>query len=593
MCASTSLGKSWMVARKPGTSLIKACSTVVRQIRPYEGPAGKPGSRSYFFSAHNKLATYNQGAMQTVQDTYFGVDPITGQTVGPETTGEMITGDEMKLLNRKLKRNPALNSKDSLIPRFNFEGELIGFEEMLAPDLIQTLQMSKNFADSLGKWSGRIKEEQAAGAFNRSFVDELKNLYKEDKKNGRANEYVAFGYERDPQTGQLKLTKDLQDNKIWAESFMLIPKAIREYGINSFGGPIMIRRDLINNSLGFRSASITDVFTGKTNMNNQFRLALRDLLEATPWIGKDMYKYLSLSEELLQTVVSEVKHIIVVKSGIVLAANALSNLVQLSSREVPLLYTVDRTKKKYAEIAQYKKNEELKIRLRADKLAATTKSAAAAIQNRIEIIEESEKHMSIWPMIEANQFTTISEGLTDVDKALMDGKFMDWLEKKAGELPGGLSTVARYAIVSKDTALYKGMARAVQYSDFIARSVYFDFLTQERSVKPEDAVKIIDSEFINYDLVDSRSRTYLESVGLTWFMNFKIRSIKIAMNIAKNNPASALLALGGLGMLGLEVGSPLEDNLVSKTADGSIFYSVGPGMVGAGFDLNIWKQIFG
>jgi hypothetical protein len=567
------------------------------QLRPYESAedkvSNKASTRSYFFSAHNKLATYNQGAMQTVQDTFFGVDPMTGQTVGPETTGDMITGDEMKLLNRKMKRNPALNDTDTLIPRFNSEGVLIGFEQLLAPDIIETLQMSKNFADSLGKWSGRIKEEQAATAFNMTFVDELKKFYDEDKKNGRAGEYVAFGFERDPQTGEIMLTKDLQNNKIWAESYLLIPKAIREYGKETFGGPIMIRKDLINNSLGFRSASITDVFTGRTNMNEKLRVALLGMLEAFPVIGKDMYKYTGLAEEFLQTVVSEVKHVIVVKSGIVLVANALSNLVQLASREVPLLYTVDRTKKKYAEIAQYKKNEELKIRLRADKLAATTKSQAAAIQNRIEVIEESEKRMSIWPMIEANQFTTISEGLTDVDKALIDGKFVDWLEKKAGELPGGLSTVARYAMVSKDTALYKGMARAVQYSDFIARSVYFDFLTQERSVKPEDAIKMIDAEFINYDLVDSRARTYLESVGLTWFMNFKIRSIKIAINIAKNNPASALLALGGLGMIGLDVGSPIDDNLVSKTADGSIFYSVGPGMIGAGFDLNIWKQIFG
>ena len=565
------------------------------KLRDYKGADSilTPGSsRSYYFSANHKLATYNQGAMQTVQDTFFGIDPLTGQTVGPETTGELITGDSVQLLNRRMKNDPALNDVDSLVPIFDADGDLVGYEQMLAPDMIGTLNMSKNFADSLGKWSGRLKEEQAAGAFNRTFVDALKEKYDEDVAAGRGGEYIAFGMIKNA-NGDYELSQDLQKNKIWKESYLLIPKSIREYGRNTFYGPIMIRRDLINNALGFRSASVTDIFTGQTNMNEKLRTTIRDILLAMPFMGKDMFKYLSIAEEVIQGLVSEVKHIIVVKSGIVLAANAMSNIVQLASREVPLSYMVKKTKVKYAEIAQYKRNEELKIRLRADKLAATSKSAAAAIQSRIEIIEESEKRMSIWPMIAANQFTTISEGLTDVDKAWMDGKFVDWVEKKAGELPGVASTIARYAIVSKDTALYKGMSRAVQYSDFVSRSIYFDFLTQERGVAPDAAVKTIDMEFINYDLVDSRTRTFLESVGLTWFLNFKIRSIKIAFNIAKNNPASALLALGGVGLLGLEVGSVLDDNLISKMEDGSIFYSIGPGMVEAGWNLNIWNQLFG
>jgi len=201
--------------------------------------------------------------------------------------------------------------------------------------------------------------------------------------------------------------------------------------------------------------------------------------------------------------------------------------------------------------------------------------------------------MSIWPLIEANQFTTISEGLTDVDKALIDGKYMDWVEKKAGELPGALSTVARYAIVSKDTALYKGMSRAVQYSDFIAKAVYFDFLTQEKGVAPDEAINRIDAEFINYDLNDSRTRTYLESLGLTWFMNFKLRALKIGLDMARNNPASTLLSLGAASAFGLNAGSPVTDNIAGATADGRLGYSIGPGMVEAGWNLNIWNQIFG
>ena len=552
-------------------------------------------SRSYYFSAHQKLANYNQGALQTVKDTYRGVDPKTGFTVGPNKIPGMVKGDRAKLINRNMKANysnTAQMKQDPLIPVFTEYGDLIGFERAVAPDMMSMLQSSNNFAEALAHWSGRIKEEQAAEGFNQGLMDALHETYQTDLEAGRENEYVAFGRVVQ-EDNSLDFTEELRQDKLWRESYLLMPKQAREYGHELFDGPIMIRKDMINNAVGFRSASVGDIFTGQTNMNEKVRQTVKDIMLSTPFIGPDMYKILTQAEDVAQQIVSEVKHVIVVKSGVILAANTLSNVVQLAGREVPLSFMGKRTKIKYAEVARFKDNEERKIRLRAKMAAARNPGEIEAIQNQISKIEESEKRMSIWPLIEANQFTTISEGLTDVDKALMDGRYMDWIEKKAGELPGGLSTVARYAIVAKDTALYKGMSRAVQYSDFIAKAVYYDFLTEERSVTKENALAIVDSEFINYDLADGRTRTYLESMGLTWFMNFKLRALKIAINMAKNNPASVLLTLGVAGTIGLNVGSPVGDNIVSAGAQDRLSYSVGPGMVEAGWNLNLWNQIFG
>jgi len=132
----------------------------------------------------------------------------------------------------------------------------------------------------------------------------------------------------------------------------------------------------------------------------------------------------------------------------------------------------------------------------------------------------------------------------------------------------------------------------IMYSDFVAKAIYFDFLTQERNTSSEEALKKIDSEFINYDLVDSRVRTAYESIGLTWFMNFKLRSMKVALDLIRNNPASALLGLGTAGMIGMDVGSPMVDNLPLVTADGRLGYSLGPGMVQASWNLNPWFQLW-
>lgn len=545
--------------------------------------------QAYYFSGHQKLSTYNQGAMQTVQDTFFGIDPQTTMIIGPEATGRLITGDAAKLLNERLKKSKE-DFPDDLIPRFDSDNTLIGFQEALGVDMIERLERSDNFTEALGQWAGRIHEEGMAGGLNEALIDAVHEQYVIDVERGRGDEYAAFGFEMN-EDGDMVLTEELQEDPIWAESFRLMPKAARDYAKQKFSGHLRIRRDMINNVLGFRQASVSDIYTGKSRWNDDTRKVMKDIFLATPFMGPDMYKVLTVAEESLQTIVAEVKHVIVVKSGVVLAANTLSNIAQLAMREVPLSYMGKRTKSKFAEVQQYKKNEELKVQLRIEKLAETSTLKKEQIQKRIDAIEESERRMSIWPLIEANQFTTISEGLTDLDKSLMDNRFMDWIEKKAAELPGPLSTVARYAIVSKDTALYQGLARAVQYSDFVAKGVYYDFLTEERGISHEEAITKIDQEFINYDLNDSRNRSYLESIGLTWFMNFKLRSIKIALDMMRTNPAGVLIGAGLGGLFGLSVGSPVFDNFVGTTADGRLGYSLGPGMIEAGWNLNPWVNI--
>lgn len=570
--------------REQGYTRVRDYDSAVSQLDPTRK------GQSYYFSAHNKLATYNQGVVQTVQDTYSGTDPVTGMLIGPETTGEMVRGKEASLLNKRMKARTGLDHKDGLMPVFDMDGELIGFEQAVASDMLPMLEPTQDYADSLGRWAGRIQEEQAAHGLNKELIDAMKAIYDRDAANGRAEEYADFGREQ-KDDGSWGLTGDLENDPIWREAYFLMPKDARRYAEEVFGGPIKVRRDLINNTFGFRSGSVADLWTGKTRMNEELREGLKQIFMQTPFLGQDAFKYIVSAEELLQQAVSEVKHVIVVKSGIILAFNTLANVVQLATREVPISYMTQRTRSKFAEIETYKKNEDLKIKLRADMLASRSLSQKENIQARIDAIDEANRKMSIWPLLEANQFTTISEGLTDSDRALMDGRFMDWVEKKAGELPGPLSTVARYGIVAKDTALYQGLAKGVQYGDFISKAIYYDFLTEERGLSPEDAILKVDQEFINYDLNDGRTRTYLESIGLTWFMNFKLRSVKIALDIIRNNPTSALLALSTASVLNLGAGSPVLDNVASVAGDGRLGYSLGPGMIEAGWNLNPWVNL--
>lgn len=70
-----------------------------------------------------------------------------------------------------------------------------------------------------------------------------------------------------------------------------------------------------------------------------------------------------------------------------------------------------------------------------------------------------------------------------------------------------------------------------------------------------EALAKIGEEFINYDRLPGRTRSYLENIGLMWFWNFKIRSAKVAASMIRNNPVHALLGTGVPYVLGLSPGS--------------------------------------
>ena len=105
-------------------------------------------------------------------------------------------------------------------------------------------------------------------------------------------------------------------------------------------------------------------------------------------------------------------------------------------------------------------------------------------------------------------------------------------------------------MITKDTALFQGLNRAVQYGDFIAKAVLYDHLTQNKGMSKEDALKVIAEEFVNYNRLPGRSRDFVESMGLLWFYNYKLRIMKVAA--LRNKPVNAL----SLGVFGFRM--PLD-----------------------------------
>ena len=293
------------------------------------------------------------------------------------------------------------------------------------------------------------------------------------------------------------------------------------------------------------------------------------------------------AEELWQGGVSTAKDIIVIRSLIVPLLNSNANVLQLATRGVPVKQIWRGIRSKLGEVEQFNKNEQKKIQLQHQKvLNAGNSLVLAKLDAQIQAIEELNRKMSIAPMIAAGQYKQLSEGITDLDIQLSQGKFGDLMEELADKLPDQAADIAKWGLVSKSTGLYKVANRATQYGDFLAKSIYYDHLI-EGGLSEEAAVAAINEEFVNFSVLPGRSRSYLESVGATWFMAFKIRIAKIAANQMRENPLRAMI-VNGL----TDVGSPIEDNIFSVLVDGDRFdYATGLEMLFDAPGLNPWVNL--
>ena len=155
------------------------------------------------------------------------------------------------------------------------------------------------------------------------------------------------------------------------------------------------------------------------------------------------------------------------------------------------------------------------------------------LEAQIEALGSANEKLSIAPLLKAGEFSTISENLTEADVSIREGQWADYLEKSLDKLPGGVNTVAKNLLITKDTALFQGLNRMVQYGDFIAKAVLYDHLTQKKGMDSETALEEIMEEFVQYNRLPGRGRDFLESMGLLWFWNYKLRIMKIAVKMLR------------------------------------------------------------
>lgn len=307
--------------------------------------------------------------------------------------------------------------------------------------------------------------------------------------------------------------------------------------------------------------------------------------------GIKAYQRLSVLEQVVQGLASDARTMIVVKSGLIPVLNFMSNVYHLLASGVPITDIVKQVPRKLVELRAYNRGVTRKIQLEVQLRAARDNpTKLARLRAEMRSINDSFKRLSIAPLIEAGEFSTVADvGDRREDLQLSSGKIGQWLDGKISKLPKHLQTPAKIALVSKDTALFQGLQKSVQYGDFLAKAVLYDHHTKRKGMKPKESLGIITDEFVNYDRLPGRVRGGLENFGLLWFYNFKLRMVKVAASTLRNRPLYTLLVSQLPTMPGAEM--PIGDSIISKLAEGTLGYSVGPEMGFTAPTLNPWWNL--
>lgn len=458
---------------------------------------------------------------------------------------------------------------------YDAAGDVVGFQRLLDPEVVaRHTREVKSVAEGAGIWLGRLHEERTAHELNEAAATLLADTWKAAQGTDREDEFV-----------DIRSTKDKVLHNVWRTlPYHTKVQLERVYANGQKDPPIMIRRDQLNDAVGYHKAGVSNFFTGDNRISQPKNDQVAAL--ARQFLGKDAYKYLVNAEDAWQGFVASAKDTVIIKSLVVALNNIASNQIQLMMITGNPVWNLRVQAQKHKEVLAYLGYQQRIARLTAEGLSTLDGNRRKQIDAEQAQLKKAMQALSIHSLIEAGELPSIAEGLSETEEFSMMGDFTAWAEKQLGKLPTGVQTVVDNLVVAKHTSLYKGLDRLVQYGDFVAKATMYEWLTTQQGKSHEEALMEVNDEFVNYARLAGRMRTYGEDMGLLWFYNYKLRIMKMVFRRMRKNPVGFLIGSQVGGMLGIQT---LVDSLPWNVG---IDYSTGIDPLFSAHQSVVWNQLW-
>ena len=451
---------------------------------------------------------------------------------------------------RQAIRNGRLSNKNnqipSMIPVFNNAGEITGWKhEMSSKTKEGILERNNDFADILGISAGRTYDKVNSEKANKEIVDALIELQKNE-----------FGLNPDR---FIQLTNNDRYSDIWNKLPRNTRLHIEEQLRTNKLGELYIRKDMLETTFGYREAAIgnmmkeffDDVFknekTGHTifdakmaalgNLPFMEKAAVLTIDRLYYQIGraqgmspeqaeqftKRSFKDIYRIGRLWKTGVKSVKDAVIIKSGIVLLINDLSNMTMLKMQGVSLIDILKDRFIGWTEGVNYQRHySELQgVITKLDIGYYNSPQAREILEERKTELEDLINRNPVKPLMDEGLHTSIVEEVKAEENPY---GYKEWFNKKTEKYTSWINedikNVFNIATLGRGTIGYNLMYKGTQLSDFSSRYALYKHAKNNKKMNHEDAIQLARQMFINYDLPMQRHLQYLDDMGLMFYMKY-------------------------------------------------------------------------
>ena len=481
---------------------------------------------------------------------------------------QRLTASKQAAVRKAIDSNPNFDPRtvkqNYLVPILNAQGEAVNWRYMMQEDTKDELLERDNRSEQLlGVLAGSVYDKEQTSVQNRKAVEALHAEFKNSFAK-RSDSFVQIGPKApDPTNREIyrllpEVTKQAI-KEIWGQEHMQVPV------------------EMLDIVFGYRKLTISSIFD-KVNLNRKVKLTdpKRDefqgvsamehaMVFAVEWMLKGYAKttlgmkdpeaeqyskrgavVIRRAERGWQEAVKMTKDIIVVRSGVVMAGNIMSNFSLLKLQGVSWGDIVHHHRVAMRGASAYQEDRDQLFKLQTKLATGYTQGNEAAIRREIIKLEDAIARNPVKDLIDAGLMPTIVE---DVETATDPYSYKSALTKKLDGYTANLNPVllsaAKTAVIAQDTQLYKSFSQITQLSDFVARyTLYQHLITRKHNpLSKEDAVHEASESFINYDIPMHRTMQYMDDMGFTMFTKYFLGIQRVLMKTARESPLRMLMIL--------------------------------------------------
>lgn len=468
--------------------------------------------------------------------------------------------------------DPAAVKESYMVPVFNADMSVVNFRYEMTENMKDTtLERDNQFAHILGTLEGNIFDKVTSPEQNKAAAQALYDHYQANKAmDSKSFVYVGFD-SQDPELAGIanmfpeRTRQDIR--KIWGTNGM------------------MVRKDLLDMNFGYRKWSAAEALFQSAEEKNQFAKFIVGLFEVmfggydedSKKIARERAKQWLLNKgDIWEAMVSEAKDIIVVKTGIVLLNNIMSNMLELKAFGVPALDIIRHHRTAIKASIAYRKDREELFELENLVAAGLTQGKDAEINRKIVVLKDAIVSSPVHRLMEEGLMPTIVEDVaSNEDIYSRKSELVQKMQKYAKRVPAPLVKAARFTYMAHDTFLYRTLSEATQLSDFVARYTLYQHEVNKKKnpLTHDEAVRKVSDAFIPYDVPSHRKLQWGNDMGLVMFTKYYIRIQKVILRTMRDSPGNALAML----ML-----NQYMDSLPMLFDSGVLGDSYGGGLFGSG-----------